>query len=53
MKICVCVCMFSMHVLMRAPIWTKLGTGNLWDQGQVFSPSGVPQVRVRGHGGRQ
>ena len=53
MKVCMCVCMYTMQIHMHAPILTKLGTGKLWAQGQVFSPLGVLHVRVRGRGGRK
>ena len=51
--VCLSVCLFTMHGHMRAPILTKLDTGKLWAPGQVFSASGVPQVRVQGRGGQK
>ena len=51
--VCLCVCMYAMQIHMRAPIWTKLGTVQLWVQGQVFNALEVPQVRVLAHGGQK
>ena len=52
-SVSVCVCMFTMHGHMRAPILTKLGTVKFWAQGQVFNASGIPQVHVLAHDGRK